>query len=61
MDLHASLYHQEYCQYQKYLLALSLPVPRCAVDDTELHSDSNISKEVRVNIALRGRFLRNIQ
>ena len=23
MDLHASLRHQEYCQYQKYLLKLS--------------------------------------
>ena len=23
MDLHASLYHQEHCQYQKYLLKLS--------------------------------------
>ena len=23
VDLHASLYHQEYCQYQKYLLKLS--------------------------------------
>ena len=33
MDLHASLHHQEYCQYQKYLLKLSgeYQLPKCSI------------------------------
>ena len=43
------------------ILTLSLPVPRNVGDDTDLTSDSNISKTVRVNIAFTECFLKNIQ
>ena len=36
-----------------YALTLSLPVPRCAGDNTDLPSKSNISKTVRVNITFK--------
>ena len=39
-------------------LTLSLPVPRCAGDNTDLPSDSNISKMVRVNIAFTEAFFK---
>ena len=39
-------------------LTLSLPVTRCAGHNTDLPSNSNISKTVRVNIALVGTFAR---
>ena len=35
----------------KVILTLLLPVPRWAVDNTDLLSNSNISKTVRANIA----------
>ena len=38
-------------------LTLSLPVPRYAGDKTNLPSDSNISKTVRVNVAYTRTFL----
>ena len=38
-------------------LTLSLPVPHCAGDKTNLPSDSNISKTVRVNVAYTRTFL----
>ena len=42
-------------------LVLLLPVPRWAGLPTDLPSDSNISKTVRVNIAFSVTFLNNIQ
>ena len=36
----------------KVVLTLSLPAPRCAGDNTDLPSNSSISKPVRVNINL---------
>ena len=43
-----------------FLLTLSLP-DSWAGDNTDLPSDSNILKMVRVNIGLQERFLKNIQ
>ena len=43
------------------LITLSLPVPHWTGDNTDLPSDSNISRTVRVNIAFTERFLKNIQ
>ena len=43
------------------LTTLSLPVPHWAGDNTDLPSDSKISRTVRVNIAFTERFLKNIQ
>ena len=40
---------------------LSLPVSRWAGHNTDLPSDSNISKTLRVNIAFAEHFLKNIQ
>ena len=37
-------------------LTLSLPVPRWAGDNTVLHTNSNISKTISVNIAFTRRF-----
>ena len=39
-------------------ITLSLPVPRCAGDDTNLPLESNISKTLRVNIAFRKAFFK---
>ena len=39
-------------------LTLLLPVPRCAGDNTDLHSNSNISKTIRVNIAFTTTFFK---
>ena len=43
---------------QSNILTLSLPVTRCAGHNTDLPSNSNISKTVRVNIAFT--FLKSI-
>ena len=42
-------------------LSLSLPVPRWEGHNSDLPSDSNISKTVRVNITFAEYFLKNIQ
>ena len=39
-------------------LTLLFPVPRCAGDNTDLHSNSNISKTIRVNIAFTTTFFK---
>ena len=43
-----------------FSLALSLPVPRRVVDSTDLPSNINISKVVKVNIVFISTFLKNI-
>ena len=45
----------ELCTKRKFTLTLSVPG-----DNTNLPLNSNISKTVRVNIALHGRFLKSI-
>ena len=40
---------------------LSLPVTHCAGHNSDLPSNSNISKTVKVNIAFTEQFLKNIQ
>ena len=42
-------------------LTLSVFVTRCAGDDPNLHSNSNITKIVKVNIVLTQRFLKSIR
>ena len=43
-----------------FSLALSLPVSRRVVDSTDLPSNSNVSKAVKVNIVFISTFLKNI-
>ena len=43
-----------------FSLALSLPVPRRVIDSTDLPSNINISKVVKVNIVFISTFLKNI-
>ena len=63
--LYLSLYHQsrflnshQPLEYTTLYLSLSLPMTRCASYNTDLASNSNISKTVRVNIAFTRNFLK---
>ena len=51
------MFHLSYQNGSK-VLTLSLPVPRWAGHNTDLPSDSNISKTVRVNIAFAATFFK---
>ena len=56
MDLHASLHHQEYCQYQKYLLKLSgdyqLSKFRLS-EGTAVYSSSNFTRNTSFELVLQ--------
>ena len=54
------MFHLSYQNGSK-VLTLSLPVPRRVGHNTDLPSDINIRKTVRVNIAFAEHFLRNTQ
>ena len=50
--------HTDYFKFKMFALNLSFPVPHWAGDNTDLLSDSNISKAVIVNIAFTRTFFK---